>query len=126
MCVRLFFSLQGEQVNERLKRLSEVFQRLMKMSNINIRKPRPEEAKRICHCYEAFAKEIDNANEEQNLTLPLPATVGPSVVHEMLNAMKKRRHGNDGFLCSVPREEFTSNNSKPFTSFIKWSYCKVL
>ena len=40
----------------------------MRMNNIKVRKPRPEEGKRISIGYEVYAKEIEDVNVKEDVT----------------------------------------------------------
>ena len=113
---------QGERINQNLSELSEIIERLMKMNNIKVRKPRPEEAPRVCLGHELYASEIEDVNARENLAMPVPPTPGSNLVRDHLSAMKKRNHGKTAYLVVAPREEFSSNNNRPFSSFIKISY----
>ena len=97
----------------------------MRMNNIKVRKPRPEEGKRISIGYEVYAKEIEDVNAKENLTLPVPNTPGPQTIKQQVEKMKKKKHGENIYLAVAPREEMGTSNNRPFGSFIKLTFAEV-
>ena len=95
------------------------------MSNIRTRKPRPDEAKRISMSYELYAKNIEELNLKNDLTLPIPNTPGSQTVQREIEQMRKKKHGETIYLAVVPREEMGTSNNKPFSSFIKLIFAQV-
>jgi hypothetical protein len=97
----------------------------MRMSNIRTRKPRPDESQRIPLTYELYAKNIEELNLKNDLTLPIPNTPGSQTVKREIEQMRKKKHGETIYLAVVPREEMGTSNNKPFTSFIKLTFAQV-
>ena len=117
---------EGETINKNLNDLQDVMQRLMKMNNTNIRKPRTDENQRMVKTYDTYATEMEAINEQESLTLPIPVSPGPSVAASMISQMRRRNHGEYAFLCTVPRDEFSSFQSKPFSGIVRLRYTEWL